>query len=189
MQTKSTTPYQFAIPNIPKIPKKEDFSMLIIFAVIGLALLVWGCYANKTNEDRYSDPGILRGIFGGIIFAVAVIVMCGLINGLYKIDNTYPAKIAYLEENNAEIEAKLLSAIETYQEYESETYANLKPVNEDSDIALLVSLYPELKSDALTISLLETYQENNDAIKSIRLAQIDRPIMAWWLYFGRAPAQ
>lgn len=65
-------------------------------------------------------------------------------------------------------------------EYESDTYEKFK--SEDS--ITLVSLYPELKSDALVNTQIEIYTENNKKIKKLKEELIDLSAKKWILYFG-----
>ena len=49
----------------------------------------------------------------------------------------------------------------------------------------LVSLYPELKADALVSKQIEIYISNNEKIKELKEFKINGSIYRWWLYFGR----
>jgi hypothetical protein len=152
--------------------------MLILFFLICVALIVLDGILD------WDDFGRAFGVFLGCI---VIIVTCVLGTILYKLDHTATAKITYLEQNNLEIETKLSTAIATYQAYEKDAYASFKPET-GSDITVAISLYPDLKSDAMVVSLLETYRSNNDDIRALKLQQLDRPTYAFWLYFGGGSA-
>jgi hypothetical protein len=65
--------------------------------------------------------------------------------------------------------------------HETETFKNAK-----SESAMkLVSLYPELKSDALISKLIDTYTSNNDKIVKLKNEKIVAHRARWWIYFGK----
>ena len=66
--------------------------------------------------------------------------------------------------------------------HEQDTYADLK--TEESSITL-ITLFPELKSDALVQQQLEIYVDNNAKIKSLKEEKIDIAKKKWVLYFGK----
>lgn len=156
--------------------------MFLVLLAIGLAILAWGIVVTIKEGDALESIGRLAT--GTVIAAVAVIAILANIAALYEIDNIYPAKIAYLKENNAEIESKLAETIEAYQAYEKETYEAFKP-DIGSDVTIAIAMYPELKSDTMVVALIETYTSNNAGIRELELAILNRPANAFWLYFGK----
>ena len=89
--------------------------------------------------------------------------------------------ISMYEEENNQIESQIGELVNKYMEYEGSTFKDLK--NEDS--VALVSLYPELKSDALVEKQIEVYIENNKKIKNLKKKQIELLTYKWRLYFGK----
>ena len=158
--------------------------MLLVIFVIGLALLFWGLHLYHARKNGDDEPGIIRSIIGGITALVSIIgalVMFIEINNIDRIDGL---RLAYLRENNIEIEERVQKAIADYQAYEKETYADHKPTI-GSDITVAVSMYPQLKSDTMVQALLETYINNNAEIRQITLNGIlARPNKSYWLCFG-----
>ena len=152
--------------------------MLILVFAVSVTLMVWWGLSKYRDGD---DARIWTGAFLGCISVLGMIIVGA---GLYNIDNVNPAKIAYLEENNFEIEMKLADAIAEYQAYEKDAYADFKPVS-GSTAMVAVSMYPELKSYPMVQSLLDTYIANNETIKGLKLRQLERSPLAFWLYFGQ----
>ena len=146
--------------------------MLIIILVISIIAISIGI-----NND-YTDWGEgLMVISGAIImFTIAIIlVMCLLFP--YNIEK----KLAMYEEENLKIEIKIKNTIKSYMEYEQETYDK---VLKDADLTTIVLKYPELNSNELVKAEIEMYKENNNKIRELKEKQINKSVMAWWLYFG-----
>ena len=101
--------------------------LILIFGICVVAAIVGYCVGGDC-ENLASVLGIILGL-------VSVVVAICLGACLYNSDNVRPSKIAYLEENNIDIEAKLSAAIEAYKAYEAGTYGTFKP-NTDSDITI-----------------------------------------------------
>lgn len=89
--------------------------------------------------------------------------------------------IAMYEDENTKIETKIRETVRAYMEYEETTYEKLVA---DADLTTLVIKYPELNSNELVKTEIVTYKENNDKLKELKEKQINKSIMAWWLYFG-----
>ena len=66
-------------------------------------------------------------------------------------------------------------------EHEKDIFSNLK--TEESAITL-ITMYPELKSDALVEKQLETYLKNNNKIKKLKEEKIEIEKKKFILYFG-----
>lgn len=146
--------------------------MLIIILVISIIAISIGI------NNNYTDWGEgLMVISGAIImFTIAIIlVMCMLFP--YNIEK----KLAMYEEENLKIEIKIKDTIKSYMEYEQETYDK---VLKDADLTTIVLKYPELNSNELVKAEIEMYKENNKKIKELKENQINKSVMAWWLYFG-----
>ena len=143
--------------------------MLILLAVVCL-FLIWIGFA------KYEDMFILMGSFF-LLTAIIGIAVCGghIIN-----HRTIEAKIAMYTEENASIEEQMNSLVERYMHYESDTYGSLKG---ESSITL-VSLYPDLKANALVEKQIEVYIANNEKIKSLKNDLLSISNYKWWVYFG-----
>lgn len=86
------------------------------------------------------------------------------------------------EEENLKIETKVKETVRVYMNYEEEVYKNLV---ETADLTTLLIKYPELNSNELIKTEIDTYKENSKQIKKLKEQQIDKSLMAWWLYFGK----
>ena len=86
----------------------------------------------------------------------------------------------YTEENE-EVEKKLENAVQNYMQYEKDIMISVSP---DTDTISLISLYPDLKSDKLVESEIETYISNNDKIKELRADKTYKSTYNFLLFFG-----
>ena len=142
-----------------------------ILLVVG-GLLIVGCL--DEDEIGFGMSGI-----GAFIFVIALIATIWLgadVSKLGVIDD----KIEMYQEENTKIEEQISAAVESYQKYETDVFTEVKG---ESAISL-VSLYPELKSDALVQKQIEVYLANNTKIKELKEEQINGDVIRWWLYFG-----
>jgi len=92
----------------------------------------------------------------------------------------------YEEENN-NIQNSISQIVESYKNYEQNTYSeSLKNIDtNNTDIIVLTQLYPELKSNEMVNKQIDIYQENNNKIKDLKEERINNEIAKWWLYFGK----
>lgn len=153
--------------------------MVLIFTAICIALVAlmsWLVYDADYCNRELPITGLVVAI---ILLLVCVGFIISLSDSVMKL-GVIDEKIAMYEEENANIEARLAETVQKYQEYEAGIYAEVAP---ESSMTL-VSLYPELKSDALVSKQIEVYVENNETIKSLKSAKINGDVCRWWLYFG-----
>jgi hypothetical protein len=123
---------------------------------------------------------VFLAVFSGIVFLGFAVVTCidlAEVKTEVVIDN----KIAMYEEENARIEAQIDELVKNYMAYESETFNEYKP-NESP--MTYVSLFPELKSNALVQEQIDIYVANNNKIKSLKEEKISLGRAKWRLYFG-----
>lgn len=146
--------------------------MLIVFIVITIGLFILGCWLDE-------DSGFMLGVIAGFMFIAEIIVVVFLsvsVSNLKVIDQ----RIEMYQEENTRIEERLSVVVKQYQEYESGIFTEVSP---ESSITL-VSLYPDLKADALVQSQIDVYVKNNETIKELKDKKITRSVKRWWLYFG-----
>ena len=144
--------------------------MLIALTVLFLFLTIVLLF--KTGDEELA---VLPGFVFAVFLVISIIVGVGVVNG-----RALDSKIAMYTEENENIESDMNALVEQYMNYESGTYGELKG---ESSIAL-VSLYPELKADALVTKQIEVYIANNEKIKELKEEKIDLSAKKWWLYFG-----
>lgn len=96
-------------------------------------------------------------------------------------------KIEMYEEENNNIQNSVSQIVESYKNYEQNTYSeSLKNIDtNNTDIIVLTQLYPELKSNEMVNKQIDIYQENNNKIKGLKEEKINNEIAKWWLYFGK----
>ena len=149
--------------------------MLIVLLTIGIALIILDVIISRKNDECIGICGI--GAVVGVISIIGMLICAGiLVNG-----RTIDLKIDMYTEENTKIETQIDNIVTNYMEFESKTLTDLKG---ESAIAL-VSLYPELKSDELVKTQIETYTRNNKIIKSLKEDKIRLSNVKWWLYFGK----
>lgn len=158
--------------------------MIFAIAVIGALILAAGIFVyEKWGRKLYSSDNEViyyaLNTVGCIIILVSLIA--ALIMGIdYSNARVIDEKIALYEEENTRIEQVVNDAVVQYMQYETDTYTNLRP----TDPTVLVTLYPELKTNELVAKQLDLYVENNNTIKELRCEKLDYKVLSWWLFFG-----
>ena len=146
--------------------------MLILILIISIILAIIGAI------NSYEDWGQGLIIIGGLIaFLSGIFLLFMLLSFPYNVEE----KIVMYEEENLKIETKIKNTVRDYMEYEQETYDK---IIKNADLATIVLKYPELNSNELIKTEIETYKENSALIKKLKSDQIDKSTMAWWIYFG-----
>ena len=143
-------------------------SILLILMIVGI-ILDWKDYGGGFLLT-------LSALLCGVI-AVAALIVC-LVNYPFGIEK----KLQMYEEENLNIEAKVKETVQSYMNYEKDIYTNLV---ESANLETLLIKYPELNSNELVKAQIETYKENSNKIKELKEANIIKPTLAWWLYFGK----
>ena len=144
--------------------------MLIVLLILSILLALF-----VISWDDY-----ILSFFAYILVAVCIVAM--IVNSVQIVDGRIiDSQIELYAEENAKIETAIDELVTEYMEFESTTFAELKG---DSSITL-VSLYPELKSDELVKTQIETYQANNAEIKRLKEKKLKITTNKWWLYFGK----
>lgn len=165
--------------------------MIIVLLVISLIILAAGIILCGIASYR-SDGGIGNWAYHHDGFWISLIIIgCILtvITLIFTIDLAYScstekainAKIEMYQQENKNIETVVAETVKNYQDYEIETFSNLKP----QEVMVAISMYPELKSNELVVKQLSIYSTNNDKIKELKTKQIDLITKKWWLYFGK----
>ena len=150
--------------------------MLIVLIILTICAIVVA-YLDSKYEGTIFYLGGLGAIGLGILDVIVVISIIILFaNGI-----TAKPKIEMYQEENQKIEEQVDVLVKQYMEYEGKTLTEFKS---ESSITL-VSLYPELKSDALISKQIEVYIANNNKIKELKEYEIEMKIGKWLLYFGK----
>ena len=160
------------------------FILLLVLAVIAMVICI--IISSKTQSNGYGDFSVhglsffLAWIFG-FVAIVMIVQICCLVPKVATA-STIDDKIAMYQEENATIEKDIDRIVEQYLEHEHNTFADLKT---DESSITLVTLFPELKSDALVQQQLKIYVANNAEIKLLKEKKIDLVQLRWLLYFGK----
>ena len=156
--------------------------MLIVLGIITIAMIIGGAimlYFSDCDEPL-GIGGTFMIIIGAMATIAVVIVTLVQVHSLVEI-STIDERIAMYEEQNAEIEGQIETVVKEYQEYES---GIMTEVGDKDSYITLVSLYPELKADALVSKQIEVYLNNNRTIVDLKNQKLNEKVYRWWLYFG-----
>jgi len=155
-------------------------TLIIVFSVLlllSIAFAIWSEY------QEYAGCTVL-GIILAIIFAISLVISIVDLVG-YKADvataSSIDEKIIMYEEENTKIEEKINATVTTYLSHEQGTLTSLTPEN----AANVLVAYPELKSDTLVVSQIETYISNSEKIKELKEEKIDLARKKWWINYGK----
>lgn len=151
--------------------------MLIVLFILFVLLIVLGFWLVGECYDVTGITSIFICVIGILFCVCCVIGCCFKLSEATVVDK----KIKMYTEENTKIEEQIDAIVKEYMEYEGETFSELKG---DSSM-ILVSLYPDLKSDELVKTQISTYQANNKKIKELKETKINAKIYKWWLYFGK----
>lgn len=160
--------------------------LILILALVFVAFIVFLVLRVKYPSKHTVYNGVhevftaMSWIFG-IVCIGLIIAICCLITKVAT-ESVIDSRIAMYQEENANIEQDINIIIKGYLEHEHDTFGDLK--TEESSITL-ITLFPELKSDAFVQQQLEIYAVNNVKIKSLKEDKIDIAKLKWILYFGR----
>ncbi len=150
--------------------------MIIVILVLGVLMVAWGI---KLELDK-PIAGVAFQIIGAVVSIssiIVVVLLVGCVVDRVNIDK----KISLYEEENTKIEQQIADVVNQYQEHESGIFKDVTP----EGAMTLVTLYPELKSDALVQSQIDVYVENNKAIKELKSMTVNASFYRWWLYLGK----
>lgn len=152
----------------------------MLLVMLGICIIVFIISLRKyIKSNCYGDPLLaISGLFG------ALLLLCVSILGSITItcERVYPQKKAYIIQVNEELENKLYDIVIEYKDYEQDTFKNLTPENASTYI---IVNYPELKSNTLVESYMQTIVENKKQLQKLELEHIDNQVCKWWLYFGK----
>lgn len=156
--------------------------MLIVLFVLGLGLFIWPfIYTHCADVDWEDSPvTIVSGAIGGLVLlgsTIALLILGSTLVGEKGID----LKLQMHEEENTKIELAIKTEVQTYMQYEHDTYIQIG----DEDVEILVIRYPELHSNELVQQQLQILKENNQIIRQLKIEKIDLIKVRWWLYFGK----
>jgi hypothetical protein len=148
-----------------------------IFVVLAAIFLVLAA-----KKRWCGDFNMVFGILSAII-AFSLVISCTAIWSELANEHIIDKKIQLCIDENAKIEKDVDSIVKQYMDYEQETFDKSR-IEYDGDAMTLVSLFPELKSDALVSQQISIYTSNQREIKRLKEEKIDLIKMRWMLYFG-----
>ena len=157
------------------------FLFLAIFLAISIPTTVYWVRHNHRNFC-FDHMGCTMGcVFSWIAVVGLLIGIAFMIQGLLGY-SVIDDKISILEEENRAIEARVESAVQQYQDYETGIFTDSSQ-DVGSDVLVLIERYPELKSDKLFKQQIDLYVKNHNEIKQLKLKQTNKYILEFWLFF------
>lgn len=150
--------------------------MLIIFVVVSILLAIVFGWMYTISDNAFSA---FLGVVMVVFAILSIIAMVVNINTIVD-DKIIDQQIAMYQEENANIEAQIANCVTQYQQHETNIFSEVAP----ESAVTLVTLYPDLKSDALVAKQIEIYIANNEAIKGLKEDKLDVITARWWVYFG-----
>lgn len=144
----------------------------IVFTIITIAMIC----ANNHGADY--DEALCPIIIADIVCIIGMVI---LFIKLFIVAYVIPNKIAMYQEENAIIEERVSSTVAKYMEYEKDIIYEVAP---SDDAMTLISLYPELSSDELIKEEINVYVSNNNKIRELKDAELNKSIYKFLLYFG-----
>ena len=162
--------------------------MLILLIAVSIVLLIGGIIfatIGQRKKTRYYDypvpfvVGITVAVISAIVLAICIIT---LIFFIAQVDTAHilDEKITMYEEENAIIEENIMFTVNNYMDHEKEVFTSLTPEN----AANALVLFPELHSDTVVMSQINTYLANRENIKTLKEAKINIAKTQWWINFG-----
>lgn len=164
--------------------------MLIVLFIIFLIIIIIGVILYKIGDENCLEGLFWIGSIGAIIGVFCeVIVIIGIFDNCFNISQLQIAdrKIEMYQEENNNIQKSISTIVENYKKYEQNTYSeSLKNIDiNNTNVVVLTQLYPDLKSNEMTNTQIQIYQDNNNKIKQLKEEKLDKEISKWWLYFGK----
>lgn len=144
--------------------------LTLIFILLIIATVIF-------FKSDYEEIGAVTAIGAFVVGIAVIIVTVCLVDVTYRTDKM----IQIYTEENEKVEKKLSSAVQNYMQYEKDIMISVSP---DTDTISLISLYPDLKSDKLVESEIETYISNNNKIKELRADKTLKSTYNFLLFFG-----
>lgn len=155
--------------------------MLIVICIlclllgIGLTLCIKFC---EMDELMLVSLGFLNFLIYCAFVGCFITIMCFIPK--IATEKIYDTRIEIVQETNMQLEEQICSAVEKYLEHEENVYEKL-----DITTAIgLFSAYPNLKSNELVQSLIDTYKANAEEIKALKLEKANLAVYKFLVYFG-----
>jgi hypothetical protein len=171
--------------------------MLILLSSISLLFLIFGIFSTIVSE--YTAPSDRKNLFKKFkyfcynhelfgptiavisLFLTTAFLVATLVVGVgYSESMVIDDKIALYQEENHNIETSIDATVQQYQHYEQETFEKCKV-----DPAVVLVMYPELKSNELVVKQIDLYTKNNEKIKELKSDKLDYKVYRWWLFFNK----
>lgn len=154
--------------------------MLLILLIISILLILMGVLtvfnARYPDENPLTYIGFTLGIALFIGSGIALIVGSAEISQKSAIEN----KIEMYKEENENIENAVTIIVENYLQHEECIFEDLN----NQSIEILLTIYPEIKSNTIVEAQLQVFIENNVRIKTLKENLFNIETWRWWVYFG-----
>ena len=163
--------------------------MLIVGLIISLIGL---CLENMILNKTYNINETLEMISGCMTIVSSAVLLASIVGIIYCSYSVSKLQVAdakinmYIEENQ-KIQDQISTIVENYKNYEKNTYTEIiKNIDiKNTDVLVLSQLFPDIKTNDLVSTQMQTYIDNNNKIKELKEEKINHQVDKWWLYFGK----
>ena len=156
--------------------------LTVLFVVCIIASVALGVSAHKHRRDEDIGFACTALCIVCAIASISLGIACSVLWCNVATEHIIDQKIEMYQTENTEIETEIDMIVKEYMAHEKETFASVSP---DSDTMVLVSLFPDLKSDELVKQQIDLHARNAAEIKRLKESKIDLATKKWLLYFGR----
>ncbi len=152
--------------------------MLIVLLLISIGLIISGIVVYNYCCDGEAIE-IPLCVIGSIL---TTIILTVVIVGTVEISReaVIAQEIEMYQEENTNIENSISLIVENYLQHELGIFESIDNQNPE----ILVTLYPQIKSNELVQSQIDMYIKNNNKIKELKIAKLEIQVWRWWVYFG-----
>ena len=144
--------------------------LLVICIIASIIIGICASRCDEYNEDAKFVLCFLTAIC--VVAAIGFGIACSILWCNVATEYTIDQKIEMYQEENAEIETEIDTIVKEYMAHEKETFEEIAP-DYDGDTMVLVSLFPELKSDELVKQQIDLHARNTAEIKRLKESKID----------------
>ena len=156
--------------------------LTVLLVMFIIAAVVLGIFVSKSDPYESKGFALTFAMVVCILISIGLGIACSILWSEVATEFTIDQKIEMYQTENDRIETEIDMIVKEYMSHEKETFASVSP---DSDTMVLISLFPDLKSDALVQQQMELHARNAAEIKRLKESKIDLAVKKWLLYFGR----
>ena len=148
--------------------------MLGLLVGFFLILTIISSIMHSHYDNMDTEYFMTTSIVGLVVLSVITLIPTIAISS----ESSYKEQITIYEKENETIKNEIYSLIK--EKINSEI-----AFNEDFDITFLIASYPEIKLNDFVQTQINTYIQNKENIKKLKIDIANISTAKWWLYFGK----